>query len=289
MEHEPTFLKPEEQTKSLDAVLGSIMSGEEYAEVEHATPYIFTLESGGVGLHYFGTPHMSDPGSPLFNEIEVVFQEANPDVVFVEGIQEPEDKPALNEHIKSVTRKEAIELGGESVFTLKLAVDRGIEWRCPEPTDSALYEHLLAKGFSRDEIFAWEAFHILPQYHRQMKREGFGGYVGPFLRRFERVTGWEGFDYSYERAIGIGERIFGEGVDVENDPDASDRIDPIPWEEKKEKQTVLNRISAASSAFRDRKIIEGIAEAKKTYKRIFIVYGASHAVMQEPALRKLFS
>jgi len=42
------------------------------------------------------------------------------------------------------------------------------------------------------------------------------------------------------------------------------------------------------SLFRDRKIVGDIAEAFKTHKRVFVVYGSSHAVMQEPALKMLF-
>ena len=147
----------------------------------------------------------------------------------------------------------------------------------------------MTQGFSREEIFTWEVFHILPQYLHQIKKQGFREYITPFLRRFEEATGWEGFDSSYEHAIRFGEQVFGEVIDVENDQNALDHIDPIPWESKKEKQTVLNRIGTASTHFRDKKIVSDIAEAKKIHKRIFIVYGASHAAMQEPALRKLFS
>jgi hypothetical protein len=50
----------------------------------------------------------------------------------------------------------------------------------------------------------------------------------------------------------------------------------------------LNRIGSASSLFRDRKIVSDILEAFKTHDRIFVIYGASHAVMQEPALKKAF-
>ena len=107
-----------------------------------------------------------------------------------------------------------------------------------------------------------------------------------FIGRFKESTNWKGFDYSYERAIQLGEQILGKSIDVENEPEALDFIDPIPWEEKKDKQTTLNRIGEASSLFRDKKIVSDIADALKTHKRVFVVYGASHAAMQEPALRK---
>jgi len=287
MEQEPIISKQESQEENLEAVLSSIMTAEEYAQMDHETPYVFDLKIGDKELHYFGSPHVSDPSSPVFTQIEAAFNKANPDIVFVEGVHVLGDIMKFNERIKADSREEAIEHMGESGFALKLGVEKGTEWRSPEPTDEDLYNELLAKGFSKEQVFAWDVFRILPQYKRQMKREGFEKYVSGFIDRFKRTTNWENFNYSYERAIKLGEQIFGEAVDIENDQRALDRIDPIPWNEKKEKQTILNGISEASSLFRDRKIVSDIAGALKTHKRVFVVYGASHAVMQEPALRRL--
>lgn len=287
MEKEPTFTNKENQAETLEPILASIMTAEQYSHTEHATPYIFELQGEDKELRYFGSPHVRDPKNPLFGEIEAAFNEANPDIVFVEGVNVRGDRDKFNERVKAATREEAIEHMGESGFTLKLGVDKGIEWRSPEPTDEDLYNNLLAKRFSKDQIFAWDVFHILPQYNRLMNKQGFKQYVEGFIGRFKQSTNWEGFDYSYERAIQLGEQILGRSVDVENEPDALDFIDPIPWDEKKEKQTTLNRIGEQSSLFRDRKIVSDIADALKTHRRVFVVYGASHAAMQEPALRKL--
>ncbi len=278
----------ENQTEMLESVLGSIMTAEEYSKIEHATPYVFELKAGGKELYYFGSPHTSDPNNPLFAEIEAAFNKANPDIVFVEGMNVRGDKTEFNKRIKSATREEAIESMGESGLTLKLAVEKGIEWESPEPSDEDLHNNLLGKGFSKDQIFAQDVFLMLPQYNRQMKREGFEKYVSRYIERFKRTTNWEGFDYSYERAIKLGEQICGESIDVENDDSAPDRVDPIPWEEMKGKQTILNRVSEASSLFRDKKIVSDILEALKTHNRVFVVYGASHASMQEPAFKKAF-
>lgn len=286
--NEVLYAKEENQAETLETILGSIMTAEEYSKIEHATPYVFELKAGDKELYYFGSPHMSDPSNPLFAEIEAALSKANPDIIFVEGVNVRGDKTKFNERVKSSTREEAIDRMGESGFTLKLGVEKGVDWESPEPTDEDLYNDLLAKGFSKDEIFAWDVFNILPQYNRQMKRAGFEKYAAGFIDQFKRATNWEGFDYSYERAIKLGEQIFGEAVDVENYPNALDRIDPIPWDEKKDKQTILNRISEASSLFRDKKIVKDILEAFRTHNRVFVVYGASHAAIQEPALKKAF-
>jgi hypothetical protein len=266
MEKESAFTNKENQAETLEPVLASIMTAEEYSHIEHPTPYIFELQSGDRKLYYFGSPHLRDPENNLFEKIEAAFNETNPDIVFIEGANVRGDRDEFNERVKTATREEVIEFMGERGFALKLAVDKGVEWHSPEPTDKDLYEYLLAKGFSRDQIFAWDVFRILSQYNRLMKKEGFRNYVQGFIDLFKQTTNWEGFDYSYERAIRLGEQILGRSIDVEK---------------------ILNRISEQSSLFRDRKIVSDIADALKTHKRVFIVYGASHAVMQEPALRKL--
>jgi len=102
------------------------MTAEKYSRIEHATPYIFELKAGDKELYYFGSPHISDPNNPLFAEIETAFNKANPDIVFVEGINVRGDKTKFNERVKSVTREEAIEHMGESGLTLKLGVFSGV-------------------------------------------------------------------------------------------------------------------------------------------------------------------
>lgn len=277
-----------EKESPSDPILDSIMSAEAYSQTKHKTPYIFNLMAGSKKLTYFGTRHIRKPKDPLFAEIEEAVKQADPEIVFVEGINVSGDKKLFNERIRSAPQDEVIEKMGESGFLAKLAVERGIKWHSPEPKDEDLYAYLISNGFSKDYIFAWEVFHILPQYNRLLKRNGFQEYVQPFIDRFKKSTNWENFDYSYERAVKIGEDILVKKIDVENSPGALDYIDPIPWKEKVAGQTILNKISQSSSLFRDRKIVSDIADTLRTHDKIFILYGSSHAVVQEPALKKIF-
>lgn len=291
MEKQPSSPRQEgEQEESLDSVLDSIMTAEEYAQMRHETPYVFELKAGDKELHYFGSSHVNDPQSPIFEEIEKAFKESSPEIVLVEGMGDirGDRKQRFNKKIEETNRDKAIEEMGEPGFTVKLGLENGAEWESPEPSHEALYENLLAHGFSKEEIFAWEVFHILPQYSHLMKRDGFEKYVAGYIDRFKQITNWDNFDYTYTNALRLGEQILGRSIDVENESKPTNLIDPIPWEETKGAQTVLNRVNEAVSLFRDRKIVNGIAEALKNHKRVFVVYGSSHAAMQEPALRKLF-
>jgi len=288
MVNEATFLKPESQESSLEPVLEKIMTVDEYSNLHHETPYVFSLKSGDKELFYFGAPHVRDPKNSIFSEIRTAFDKANPDIIFVEGMNASIDRNIINKKAREATADEAIDGAGEAGFALKLGLEKGIEWQSPEPKDADLYDHLQKQGFSKEEIFTRAVLLVLPQYNRQINKQEFKEYSKSFIEQFEKGTNWEGFDYSYERAIQIGGRILGKSINFDNEEEASDYIDPTPWPEKKETQTVLNRIGEASSTFRDKYIVKDIAEALKKYKRLFIVYGASHAVMQEPALEELF-
>lgn len=288
MINESNFFKQEEQKSSLELALGKIMTMNEYASQHHETPYTFSLQSGDKELFYFGAPHVRDPKDSIFSEIKEAFDKADPDVIFIEGMNANIDRDIINEKGRSTTSEEAIEGAGEAGFALKLALEKGIDWNSPEPKGSDLYEHLLEEGFSKDEIFARAVLLVLPQYNRQINKQDFKEYSRYFIEQFKDETNWEGFNYSFERAIQIGESILGKPINLGDEEEASDYIDPTPWPEKKEKQTVLNRIGEKSSEFRDECIIKDIATALKKYKRLFVVYGASHAVMQEPALNELF-
>ncbi len=275
-------------TADIEEILSTIMPAEMYAESRHETPYIFDLHKDNKSLLYFGTRHIRDPKSPLLSEISGKFKLFTPDVVFVEGISVPEGRPDFNRRLKEASEDEVVERMGESGFLAKMAVEADIDWLSPEPTDAELYKYLLEEGFTRDEIAAWNLFHILPQYNRQLQHEGFEKYAEPFIAKFREATSWPDFDYSYQYALQAGEKIIGKTIDTENAPEALDYVDPIPWPEKKANQTKLNRASEAASRFRDRNIIRTIANALQKYDRVFVLYGSSHAFMQESAIRKIF-
>ncbi len=212
-----------------------------------------------------------------------------PDVVIIEGISMSNNNDYFNTKVRSEDRDEIILKMGESGFTIKLALENNLPWHCPEPTDREHYAELLEAGFSKDEVFAWSIFRLLDQYNRQISRDGFEKYIQGYVHDFIQATDWKDFSYTLEHALSVGEEIYGTPIDVENDKHANERVDPIPWEQTKERQTVFNKISAQSGIHRDRKIVTDIIELSEKYNKLFIVYGGTHAVVQEPALRKFFA
>lgn len=285
---------PASLSEELSSVLDKVMTAEEYSKFEHPTPYLYELKAGEKELHYFGAYHSRNPEDGIFKDIESKFDEVAPDLVLIEGMSNIRQKRELFEKNQlrlgedEVTiRKNVIDAAGESGFALLLSIRKGVDCESPEPKDSAMYEALLEQGFSKEDIFAEQVFLVLPQYHRQMEKSGFKEYTLPFIDSFKKATNWNDFDYSYEHALEVAQKAIGNDVDVENDKQTIDYVDPIPWENKKDTQTVMNQVARATSQYRDKFMVSAIAKAMETHKKVFVVFGASHAVMQEPALKDL--
>jgi len=283
---------PEQESKEEVSPEENIMSASEYQDVEHKVPYVYKLEDESGEIGYFGSPHVNNPEDEVFSEIEQTFGQTRPDIVLVENMP-PGDTEDIRQNARTYSREEVIRGLGESGFVIQLAAQNNIEFDSPEPSDEELFAHL-EEQFKREEIFAWCVLRALAEYHQETfsnpdQDDSFERYIEPMIEEFTEATDWEDFDYSYEHAIRVGEQLLGQSITPEQETDAESMVDPTPWEDQE--QTVLNRIGEEASLFRDKQIVKRIADLKEqnTYQSIFVMYGASHAVMQEQALRELFN
>ena len=264
-----------------------ILSSEEYREhlfatSEHERTHVFELTRGDVKLVYFGTSHTNNPDDPIFEDIQKIFRALQPDMVYVEGQEYINDKKeSVRKHMQEVSVAES-KVQGEHRFTLHLATESGADFESPEPNPQAEITDLLGEGFSREDIFRFYIYRGIDQYQRHHDSRSADEcieYLKGHVQRFEEDSRWESGEISefFERVS--------RDLDVGDMKKYHEQVDPIPWEHSPE--TVINLISRRSSLFRDLHIFERIASGLKTHKRIFVVYGATHAVKQEPAFRAL--
>ena len=265
-----------------------IMSAVEYRDKEHSTPYVFSIERDGVDLLYYGSRHSKDPEDAQLEDIKERFDAFEPDLVLVESIPNLSQKIAGKiDGIRTVSPADSVREMGEPGFTLKLAIDNEIAVDSPEPSEQEEVHELLKQGFSKEDVFAYYFFRQLSQHHSKIEKEGVQEYFEGWIRIFKERIQWDNFEYSLEHAQAIAKRIWGEEIQFDNPEYYVDKVDPIPWEDTEDEQTIVNEIARQSNQFRDIHMIAQLAEYFQKYKRVFIVFGASHAVMQEPALRKL--
>jgi hypothetical protein len=267
---------------TLKSALQDIMTFEEYASINHSTPYTYELSNGDKSLHYFGARHTFDSDSSMLNQIKTSFERFQPDMVFIEGAIWTDEKAR---EISSMPSEEVVAKYGEPGFTLKLALEKGIYWHCPEPSAKEFFDYLSEQGFSKDEIFTWHLLYAARHYSKKEQELSFEEYAKPYIDYIKSGTNWPDFDFSPSRALELGEQIIGRPINLRTlDSEMPDLHNPIP----SKNYSLINMIDAEWSNSRDKKIITDIAKALETNNRIFMVYGATHAVMEEPALRKLF-
>ena len=264
-----------------------IMAFEEYAEKQHNPIYVYEIKFDDKRITFFGSEHSYQPEKPMFKDIETKFKEANPQIVFVEGMHFGEDqKEQLIEEMKKADTEEVIKKWGESGFAFKLAANARVDVESPEPDLKEEIQYLLEQRFTKEEIFAYYGYRQANSYHLMSKETPIEEYLTSFIKYFKKDTNWNDFNYSIDHLKQIGKRIWDKRGDLSKKDEL--RTNPVPYKSKRGKFNNINRISQQSSYFRDRFMIQKIEEAMKKNDRLFIVFGSTHAFMQEPTLRKLF-
>lgn len=258
-----------------------------YATIEHPRPYEYHLVSGDREILFFGPGHSNDPSNPVFEHIREQLDTQKPDLVLVEGMESINTSTIdeLKQRAAHISDTEAIQKHGENFFTAKLAIERGVRVLSPEPGDPSSVAYLEQRGLSRDAIFSQQMASLITQYARTQTKPEFEIYAASHLQRMRDQFGWKDFDFSLDHFRAIHQDVFGVEFDLGQTQLYRDACDPVPWEGRTYRQT--NHVAAAWGEFRDRYIIDAIQDFLDTHKKVFVVYGASHAVIQEPALRKM--
>lgn len=245
--------------------------------------YEYRIEVGGKVLQMFGTYHINRVDDPVVTQIEQSFNEAEPDIVLVEGINGLQDREGVLKHLNKQDRETTIGKG-EAMFVLKLAAEKNeagvdVDFESPEPKFSDEIHHLEDLGFNQEDIFRFYYYRDVDQflrYYPGSNAEALEEYSAPYIEEFKRESGWNDFELmriieNVKEPVNFSENRY------------HSLVDPIPWPEKN--WTITNEISAQSSRFRDNYILERIIKAFDHHSRVFVVYGSGHAVKLEPAVR----
>jgi len=266
-----------------------LLSLEEYVALSHEVPYVYTCEPEDRKLTVFGADHSNDPEHPQFQQLEAIFETEEPHCVLIEGLQDEVVFTRLSSLLKNLHGEVAIQQGGESVYAAALALATGYTWGSVEPSDSALFSYLESLGFSRQNIVVWYALRLLPQYVRREETIHFNEYITPFLEQLARATGWSEAQQDSQKVLEEATQLLQRDLVLHSEAQALRYVSAVATLAHDQDYTVMNTISAVANEFRDRAMVQAIHTALCDYSSVLVVYGASHAVVQEPVLRAMCS
>lgn len=254
-----------------------LISFKEYSAIKHERPYFYSIKSSDQFLYYLGAEHKKDPAHPQFEFLQGKWQEflqktsVTKSIVIFEG----------SVNIDSVTAlKEAIEKYGESGAIVFWANQEHIPCFRPEPTIEYEAEKLL-KEFSKEEVFYFYIIRGLVTWQRTVVRKEFDEYIKANIKRYQDIFNWANFDFLFDTVKKIHKQIFNKEFDL-NEKEYIAKIPSPSFEMSR-----INEIARKSSTIRNIAILDCIEKYWLEGYNIFIVYGASHAVMQERAIKDM--
>ncbi len=256
----------------------SIMSYQEYAKTKHARPYTFSLSDQNHYVYYFGANHSLNPDDQQYPVLEAFWQEflnktrGRNCVVLVEGSLRP------LKHCK----EEAILGGAEGTYITLLAEREKIDILCPEPQQTWLTKELL-KEFPEEEVaYAFFAQDVFWHLKAEKIRRNFNKDLA-IKEDISELQKYFGTTYTLELLKDIHQKIFSKSFDDSLHEDIFYRItNPV------EEETIINKVISRKSMLRDTAIVNCIEDLIGQNKNIFVVYGCTHAIMQEAAIKTIW-
>lgn len=252
------------------------MSYEEYSATQHPTPYSFHIAYPKAHLFYFGATHSFNQENEQYPLLKNFWQEfltvtgGKESIVLVEGNVCP----------VKVTAADAIGTGAEGGFITFLASEQSIPIECPEPSRHDLI-NVLSKDFSQEEIIYTFAAQGIVQAHRASKqRKNFSieKYVEDYLKIYQPHFK---IPLSIDLVEDIHESLFAQSFDLTDETFFYSITNPA------RNGSIINKVCRKKSTLRDAHIVSYIHVLLKETKHVFVVFGFTHAIMQEKALRSL--
>lgn len=254
-----------------------LMPFEEKNRIGIVKDYPFTIAKKGQNrLVYCGVSHSNDSKHPQNESIRqrwMTFLEKTDGqrrVAMVEG--------GLREIPDSV--EGAVSRHGEAGLLTYLAKEAGVGVVCPEPRRSEEYTSLIEMGYTPEQVEYYYFARNVSFWGHFADRLSFERYLAQY---FNNLPPFHLAAHNLDNMRQVHADMFG-GEIREHDLAFFDVVTGTNYY-----PTAINQIARDCAVIRDAHIVQQIKQAWDEGKSVFVVFGATHAVIQEPALRKLLT
>lgn len=245
-----------------------IMSYERYAQVRHSRPYILEIRQGESRFVFFGIGHTSDPQDRQIAILDEEWSRLRPEEAFHESGTPP----------SAQSFEDAVRKSGEPGYVRHRAEQERLLWSSLDPSREAEVKHLRVQ-FTAEQLRLFYTLRKAGEARRQgIALESMEPLLPMALARLDAVEDLKGSPSTLKEF----ERAMARLLPGKDWRDTDER-----WTWPGRRDSWLNDVATASSRFRDEHMVRRIGELMGSGRRIIAVMGASHVVMQEPALRAL--
>jgi len=234
-----------------------ILTWEQLRPAQRTLPYVLRLAARTGELLMFGAQHTRDPQHTELPELERLWREFRPDIGFSEG----GIRPLVS------SRDEAVVRYGEPGLLRFLADRDQVQLRNLEPPEGQ-EAAWLAPQFEPGQVKLFYVLRFLNSVSPTDPRAA--------LDSVRRRQGLEGVPNSVNELEMAARGML---------PEFDWRSVPNQWFDPTRSDTFLNAIARRLSDYRNCHMVPLIVEAVRSGKRVLVVVGGTHVIMQEPALR----
>lgn len=255
-----------------------IMSIDEYKKTRHAEPYVLKYQNNKQKMVFFGAKHSTDITDSQFDQLSKEWkaflneQEISKKdyIVIVEG-----NKRAIQK-----TKEDAIKISGEAGLITFLANKENVVTECAEPSVTNTI-NILSKDYSHEELLYFYFVSKLKHLYRRKENISYTDLTG-ILGRLEEQLLFDDVEYSMNAIAKIHKKHFNFYFNHNHRGFISDLS--VPYIEY---GAFTNRIANDRDIYRNNFLLDYIESLWRDSRSIFIVFGSSHAVMMEKALKTI--
>ena len=242
-----------------------ILSYKQYASIQHKNPYVLEFHVGTGALLFYGAEHTGDPKDPQIADIERRWAAFHTTVAYNEGGNPPTPRDP----------EDAVHKYAEAGFLRYLAGRDQVPVATFEPSfdDEISY---LVKHYSPEQLKTFYVLRQVTEARRLQDSTASDDRTKNWLADYLPAHGLKNSPKTLAELTDTCKRLFPELADWHK---VSEN-----WFDPTESGHYTNELANDSGMFRDQYIFRLLVARARRGDRVFAVIGASHVVVQEPAL-----
>jgi hypothetical protein len=254
-----------------------LMSYDEYSKIKHITPYFYNIKFDKQLLYYFGVNHSQDPNNPQYN---LLMEKWNEFVSGSNGMKTAVIIESFEISTQEDSMEKYIQRYGERGAGVYLANQNKSMLVFGEPGTKKVVAHLLKKYSKEEVLLFFESIAINFWYNSKIEKS-LQEFLSSHTDKYRRFLNWPDLVISTDLIKDIYKKIFDQELNIEDEKIFSRITSPVDIGSK------INELSRSQSEYRNEYILDQIEKYWNEGYNIFIIYGAGHAVMQEPVISSL--